>query len=211
MLNLVRGEAGWEFSTIQGQRLCSFLCTTLPGTDWKWCFCPCFAESQNPTNSISPKGLWNFQAHIHHHSCIVPSLSSIWLFVTLWTAPRQVPPSSTVSPSLLKFIFIESVMLSISSSATTFSYCLQFFPASGSFLINQLFASGDQNTGASTSVLPMNIQGWFPLGLMGLISLQSKGLTRVFSNITIQQHQFFSPQPSLWSNSHTHTWLLEKS
>ena len=90
---------------------------------------------------------------------IHPSLSSIQLFATQWNAPRQVPLSSTVSPSLLKFMFIESVMLSISSSATFFSYWLQFFPASGSFLINQLFASGDQNTGASTSVLPMNIQG----------------------------------------------------
>ena len=87
--------------------------------------------------------------------------------------------------------------------------CLQSFPASGSFLMSQLFTSGGQNIGASASVLSMNIQDWFPLGLTGLIFLQSKGLSRVFSNTTAQKHQFFSTQP-LWSNSHIHTWLLEK-
>ena len=100
----------------------------------------------------------------------------------------------------------------ILSSVIPFSSCLQSFPASGSFPMSWLFASGGQSIGASTSasVLPMNIQGWFPLGLTGLISLQTKGLSRVFSNTTIQKHQFFSAQPSLWSNSHIHTWLLEK-
>ena len=100
----------------------------------------------------------------------------------------------------------------ISSSVIPFSSCLQSFPASGSFLMSQLFESGGQSMGASasTSVLPMKIQDWFPLGLTGLISLQSKGLSRVFSNTTVQKHQFFSTQPSLWSNSHIPTWLLEK-
>ena len=76
----------------------------------------------------------------------------------------------------------------------------------------EFFASGGQGIGASTSasVLSMNIQGWFPLGLTRLISLPSKGLARVFSNTTVQKHQFFGNQPSLWSNSHIHTWLLEK-
>ena len=99
----------------------------------------------------------------------------------------------------------------ISSSVIPFSSCPQSFPASGSFPMSQFFASGGQSIGvsASASVLPMNIQGWFPLGWTGLI-LQSKGLSRVFSNTTIQKHQFFSAQPSLWSNSHTHMWLLEK-
>ena len=99
-----------------------------------------------------------------------------------------------------------------SSSVISFSSCLQSFPASGSFLMSQLFSSDSQSIGASTSasVLLMNIQDWFPLRLTGLISLQSKGLSRVFSNITIQKHQFFSAQLSLWSNSHIHTWLLEK-
>ena len=100
----------------------------------------------------------------------------------------------------------------ISSSVIPFSSCLQSYPASGSFLMSQLFALGDQSIGvsASASVLPMNIQDWFPLGWTGWISLQSKGLSRVFSNTTVQKHQFFGTQPFLWSNSHIHTWLLEK-
>ena len=87
----------------------------------------------------------------------------------------------------------------ISFSVIPFSSSLQTFPASGSFPMNWLFASGGQSTGvsASASVLPMNIQDWFPLGLTGLISLQSKGLSRVFSNTTVEKHQFFSTQPSL--------------
>ena len=101
----------------------------------------------------------------------------------------------------------------ISSSVVSFSSCLQSFPASGSFPMNQLFASGGQSIGvlALASVLPMNIQGWFPLGLTGLISLQSKGLSSVFSNSTVQKHQSFGAQPSLWSNSHIHTQLLEEN
>ena len=99
----------------------------------------------------------------------------------------------------------------ISSSVIPFSSCLQPFPPSGSFPMSQFFASGGQSIGdsASASVLQMNIQGWFPLGLTGLISLQSKGLSRVFSNTTVQKHQLFSAQLSLWSNSHIHTRLLE--
>ena len=91
----------------------------------------------------------------------------------------------------------------ISSSVIPFSSCLQSFPASGSFLMSQLFASGGQSIGASASapVLPMTIQDWFPLGWTGWISLQSKGLSRVFPNTTVQKHQFFGPQFSLWSNS----------
>ena len=86
--------------------------------------------------------------------------------------------------------------------------CLQSFPASGSFPMSWLFASGGQSIGASASasVLSINIQGWFPLGLTGLISLQSKGLSRVFSSTTIQKHQFSGAQPSLWSNAYIHTW-----
>ena len=101
----------------------------------------------------------------------------------------------------------------ISSSDVPFSSCLQSFPASGSFPMSQLFASGGESIGAlaSPSVLPMNeYSGWFSLGLAGLISLQSKGLSRVFSSTTAQKHQFFSSQLSLWSNSHIHSWLLEK-
>ena len=91
----------------------------------------------------------------------------------------------------------------ISSSVIPFSYCLQSFPASGSFPMSQFFASGSQRIGASASasVLPMNNQDWFPWGLTSLISLQSKGLSRVFSNTTVQKHQFFGAHLSLWSNS----------
>ena len=98
----------------------------------------------------------------------------------------------------------------ISSSVIPFSSCLQSCPASGSFPMSQFFASGGQSIGASASVLPMNIQDWFPLGWTGLISLQSKGFSRAFSNTTVQKHHFFSAQLSLWSNSHIRTWLLEK-
>ena len=99
----------------------------------------------------------------------------------------------------------------ISSSVVPFSSCLWSFPASGSFPLSQLFTSGGQSTGASASasVLPVNIQNWFPLGWTGWISLQSKGLSGVISNTTVQKHQFFGAQSSLWSNSHIHTWLLE--
>ena len=97
----------------------------------------------------------------------------------------------------------------VSSSVVPCSSCLQSFPASRSFPVSWLFTSGGQRIGASASasVLPMNIQGWFPLGLTGLISLQSKRLSRVFSNTIIQKHQFFSAQLSLWFNFHVHTWL----
>ena len=100
----------------------------------------------------------------------------------------------------------------ISSFVGPFSSCLQSFPASESFSMSQFFTSGGQSTGvsASASVLPMNIQDRFPLGWTGWISLQSKGLSRVFSSSTIQKHQFFSTQTYLWSSSHIHTWLLEK-
>ena len=101
----------------------------------------------------------------------------------------------------------------ILSSVVPFSSCLQSFPASGSFPISQFFTSGGQSirVSASASVLPMNIQDWFPLGFTGFISLQSKELLRVFFNTAVQSHQFFSAQPSLWSSFHIHIWLLEKS
>ena len=100
----------------------------------------------------------------------------------------------------------------ISSSAIPFSSCLQSFPTSGSFQMTQLFASGGQSIGVSSSasVLPKNTQGWSPSEWTDWISLQSKGLSRVFSSTTVQKHQFFSTQLSSQSNSHIHTWLLEK-
>ena len=139
----------------------------------------------------------------------VQSLSCVWLFVTSWTAACQASLSITNSQSLLKLISIESVM---PSNHLILGHRLllppQSFPASGSFLVGLFFTSGGQTIGvsASTSVLPMNIQDWFPLGWTGWISLQSKGLSRVFSNTTVQKHQFFGTQLSSQSNSHIHTW-----
>ena len=129
------------------------------------------------------------------------------------TAAHQASPSITNSR-----VYSNSCPLSwwchptISSSVVPFFSCLQSFPASGSFQMSQLLATGGQSIGvsASASVLPMNIQDWLPLGWTGLISLQPKGLSRVFSNTTVQKHQFFSVQLSLWSSCHIHTWLLEK-
>ena len=100
----------------------------------------------------------------------------------------------------------------ISSSIIPFSSCLQFFPSSGSFQMSYFFPSGGQSIGvsASTSVLLMTTQDWSPLGWTGWISLQSKGLSRVFSNTIVQKHQFFGVQLSLWSTSYIYTSLLEK-
>ena len=102
----------------------------------------------------------------------------------------------------------------VTTSCSVIPFCsyLQSFPASGSFPMSWVFAPGCESTGASTlaSVLPVNIQDWFPLELTGLISLQSRGLSIVFSNTRAWEHQFFGAQPSLQSNSHIHTWLLEK-
>ena len=100
----------------------------------------------------------------------------------------------------------------ISSSVVPFSSCLQSFPASGSLQMRQFFASGGQSIGvsASSSVLPMNIQAWFLLGLTGWISFLSKGLSRVFSSTTVWRHQFFGTLPFSLSSSHIYTWLLEK-
>ena len=97
--------------------------------------------------------------------------------------------------------------------SSPYLFAFYFSPASGSFPLSWVFTLGGQGIGASASalVLPVNIQDWFLLGLTGLISLQSKGFSRVFSNTTIRKHQFFGSQPSLWFNFHKHTWLLEKS
>ena len=123
--------------------------------------------------------------------------------------PRPLPSPGTCSNSCPLSRWCHPTIL---SSVIPFSSCLQSFPASGSFPVSQLFASGGQSirASASASVLPVNIKGWFPFGLTGLISLQSKGCSRVFSNTTVQKHQFFGAQPFLWSNSHMCTWLLEK-
>ena len=123
-------------------------------------------------------------------------------------------PDLTVHDQLTKFTqtHVHWVSDTIQPSVVPFSSCLQSFPASGSFSMSQFFVTGGQSIGASASasVLLMNIQGWFPLGWTGWIALQSKGLSRVFSNSTGQKHQFTSAELSLPSNCHIHTWLLEK-
>ena len=143
----------------------------------------------------------------------VQSLSCVRLFATPWIAAHQASLSITNSQSSLKLMCIESVMPSSHLILCCPLLLLpQSLPASGSFPMSQLFAWGGQSTGvsASASVLPMNTQEWSPLGWTGWISLQSKELSRVFSNTTVQKHQFFSAQLSSQSNSHIHTWPLEK-
>ena len=144
----------------------------------------------------------------------VQSLRHVRLFATPWTAAHQASLSITNSQSLLILMSIESVM----PSNHLILCCPLFLPhssflASGSFPMSQFFASGGQSIGvsASASVLPMNTQDWFPLGWTGLISSQTKGLSRVFSNTTVQKHQFFGIQLSSQSNSHIHTWPLAKA
>ena len=144
---------------------------------------------------------------------VVQSLSHVWPFATLWTAAHQDFLSFTISQSLLKFMSIGSVTLS--------NHLILCHPL---LLVSPIFSSIGvfSNESAlhirwpnfwrfnSASVLSMNIQGWFPLGLTGLISLQSNGFSRVLSNTTVQKYQSFGLQPSFWSNSHIHIWLLEK-
>ena len=141
------------------------------------------------------------------HSVVANSLLPHELQHTRLSCPSSTPGAWSNTCPLSPWCYP-----TISSSVVPFSSCLQSFPVSGSFPVSQLFASGDQSIGvsASASVLQMNIQDWFPLGLTGWISLQSKGLSRVFSNTTVQKCQFFGTPPSLWSNSDIHTWLLGK-
>ena len=130
--------------------------------------------------------------------------------LTLWDAMDCSMSGFPVHHQLLEVAqtYVHQVGDSIQSiSFSVIPFCLQTFPASRSFSLNQFFTSGGQIIGvsASASVLAMNIKDWFPLELTGLISLQSKGFSRVFSNTTVQKHQFFGAQLSLWSNSHIHT------
>ena len=141
-------------------------------------------------------------------SCSVKSTSA-----TLRTAAHQDSLSFTISWSLLKLMSVESVM-PYNHLVLCHPLLLlpSIFPSIGVLSMSQFFASCGQSTRASAwaPVLPMNIQDWFPLGLTGLFSLQFKRLSRVFSNTTVQKHQFFGTQLSLQSNSNIHTWLLEK-
>ena len=154
-----------------------------------------------------------FNCSVQHNSSI-QLFSHVLLFATLWTAACQasisISKSQACSNSCSSSRWCYPTIL---SSVVPFSFCLQSFPASGSFPVSlcQFFTLGGQSIriSASASVLPMNIRHWFPWGWTDWVSLQSKELSRVFSNTQIQKHQFFSAQLSLWSNSHIHTWLLE--
>ena len=144
-------------------------------------------------------------------SCCFHLLTSVWLFETPWPAHtrppclRCLPEFSQTCVHWVSDAIKTSYSLSLPSPLALNLSSIRVFSS-----LTQLFTSGGQSIAASASVLPMNIRGWFPLGLTGLISLLSKELSRVFSSIVIWTHQFFAAQSSLWSNSHIHTWLLKK-
>ena len=143
-------------------------------------------------------------------SVVVQSLNHVWLFATPWTAVHQASLTTTISWSLLKLMSIESVMPSNQIIlCQLLLLLLSVFPSIRVFSNKLALCNRWPNwISAPASVLPMNIQGWFPLGLTGEISLQSKRLSRVSSSTTVWKHQFFGAQPSLLSNCHFHTWLL---
>ena len=178
--------------------------------------------SQFIFESYSQTQFWNQSSNISchltklryitfHQFNSVQSLSSVWLLATPWTAAQQASLSITNSRSLLKLMSIELVMPS-----NHLILCRPLFLPPSIFSIIRVFSNESAlyirwpKYSASTLVLPMNTQDWSPLGWTGWISLQPKGLSRVFCNTTVQKHQFFSTQLSLQSNSHIHTWLLEK-
>ena len=141
-----------------------------------------------------------------------PSVVSYSLWPLGLQQARLPCPSPSLGACSNSFLLSQWCHPTILSTVIPFSPCLQSFPVSKSFLMSQLFALGGQIIGASASatVLPVKIRDWFPLRLTGWTSLQSKGFSRVFSDTIVQKHQFFGAQPSLWSSSHIHTWLLEK-
>ena len=143
-------------------------------------------------------------------SSVSQSCLTLWPHESQDTRPPCPSPTPGVHPNPCRLSWW--CHPDISSSVVPFSSCPQSFPASRSFPMSQLFTWGGQSIGvsASASVLPMNTQDWYPLGWTGWISLQSKGLARVFSSTTLQKHQFFTAQLSSQSNSHVHTWPLKK-
>ena len=162
---------------------------------------------------MSYKSTLKFSILRHNFFCCYSATQLCLTHCDPWTAACQASLSFSISQSLLKLMSIESMVPSNHFILChLFSSFPQSFPASGSFPMSQFFASGDQSIGASasTSVLPVNTQDWSPLGWTGWISLQSKGLSRVFSSTTVQKHQFFGALPSLWFNSHICIWLLQK-
>ena len=143
---------------------------------------------------------------IHRSGIVVQLPSHVWLFDSMDCSTPGLPVPHHLPVCLNSCPLHWWCHPVISFSDALFSFCLQSFPASGTFPVSQQFASDDQNTGASasTSILLMSVQGWFPLRLTGLISLMSMGLSGVFSSTTVWRHQFFGVLPSLWSSSHNH-------
>ena len=171
----------------------------------------------NPASMTPQLLLWTIQA-IYHTWCFSCSVQFSHSVVSYSLRPHESqharPPCPSPSPGVHSNSRPSSRWChpAISSSVIPFSSCPQSLPASGSFPMSQLFAWGGQSIGVSTSasVLPMNTQDWSPLGWTGWISLQCRALSRIFSNTTVQKHQFFSAQLSSQSNSHIHSWPLEK-
>ena len=159
--------------------------------------------------------MWEACWQILNCYAVVQSLSHVYLFANPWNTVRQASLSSLFQ-SLLRLMFIELMIPpNHLPLCCPLMLLLSIFPSIWVFFqwigcSHQVAKALELQLQHSLNI-PMNIQGWFPLGLTGLISLLSKRLSRVFSNTTVQKHQFFSAQPSLWSNSHIHTWLLEKS
>ena len=171
----------------------------------------------DPLNGCLKRHWWCYVSHLLETIfpviiSSVQSLSCVRLFATLWTAARQASLSITSSQSLLKLISIKLVMpFNHLILCHTLLLLSSIFPSIRVFSNEWVRIRWPKYwVSASPSVLPMNIQDWFLLGLTGFIVLQSKGLSRVFSNTTVQQYQFFGAQLSLWSSSHIHTWPLEK-
>ena len=190
---------------------------------WIWTYKEPFTRTpphhQRRINVKNQNCLYKYKIIYSHniHSSVqfssVQSLNCVWLFVISWIAACQASLFITNSWSSLRLTSIESVM---PSSHLILCHPLLLLPPSlpesESFPMSQLFAWGGQSTGVSAlaSFLPKKSQGWSPSEWTGCISLQSKGLSRIFSNTTVQKHQFFGTQPSSQSNSHMHTWPLEK-
>ena len=188
-----------------------FLCKTLKGTSLR----TSWLGGKSKDTSLKYLSLFGISFYwCLGLSVIVQLPSCVWLFATPWTAARQASLSLTISWSLLKLMSIESVMPSnhlilcrpLLLLPSVFP-SIRVFSNESAFSIKRL-----KFWSFSFSISPSNeYSGWFPLGLAGLISLQSKGLSRVLSSTTIQKYQFFGTQPSLWSNCHIWTWLLEKA
>ena len=197
--------------------LCDFMDYSPPGSSWdfpgKNTGVSCHFAPPDPGIQLASPLTLALAGRFFYHWATWETLGNIWCYSATESCPTLCHSMDCSMPGFPVFhhqTHVHWVNDAIQPSSVTLFSCLQSFLASGSFPMSQLFISGGQSTGASASVLLMNIQGWVPLGLTGLISLLSKGFSRVFSSTTVWKHQFFGSQPSLWSNSHIHTWLLEK-